>query len=94
MAMPQPGDLIPYSFTAEPGRCLRMVYSPQLQATHCAEPPVWKEPWKDRKGKVHQVEACGEHAPKSAGTGAVQNGTKLVPTRSSDKKAIERSGTD
>jgi hypothetical protein len=37
--MPQPGDVIPYSFTAEPGQCCRMVYDHKLQATHCRQPP-------------------------------------------------------
>ena len=40
--MPEPGDLIPYSFTTEPGQCFKMVYSKQLQAMHCREPAVWK----------------------------------------------------
>jgi hypothetical protein len=65
--MPVPGDLIPYSFTAQPGRCCRLVYSDQLQATHCYEKPAWKGIWKDRLGKSHYVEACGEHAPKVKG---------------------------
>ena len=50
MAMPQPGDLIT-AFSPQSGRCFRMVYSRQLQATHCHEPPAWKGIWKDRKGK-------------------------------------------
>jgi hypothetical protein len=80
--MPEPGDLVPYSFTPQPGRCHKMVYSKQLQASHCRGEPAWKGIWKDRKGKSWYVEACGEHAPKSAGA------------RSSDQEAIERSGTD
>jgi hypothetical protein len=43
-----------------------MVYSDQLQATHCYEPTVWKGIWKDRLGKSHYVEACREHAPKAS----------------------------
>jgi hypothetical protein len=82
MAMPQPGDVIPYSFTAQPGRCCRMIYSGQLQADHCSQPPAWKGIWRDRKGKSWYVEACAEHAPKSAGAW------------SSDREAIQRSGTD
>jgi hypothetical protein len=66
--MPEPGDLLPYSFTAIPGRCCRMIYSPQLQATHCYQPPAWKGIWKDRKGKSWYVEACADHAPKVAET--------------------------
>jgi hypothetical protein len=42
--MPQPGDPCP-GFTVDPGRCWRMVYSKQLQATHCAEPPSWTGRW-------------------------------------------------
>jgi hypothetical protein len=36
--MPEPGDPCP-RFIAEPGRCWQMVYSHQLQATHCTESP-------------------------------------------------------
>jgi hypothetical protein len=61
-SMPEPGDLIT-AFSPQPGRCFRMVYSVQLQATHCYEPPAWKGSWKDRKGRSWYVEACGEHAP-------------------------------
>ena len=61
--MPRPGDISPGFFVA-PGRCFRMVYSAQLQSTHCYEPPAWKGIWKDRKGKSWYVEACREHAPK------------------------------
>jgi hypothetical protein len=39
--MPQPGDLIT-AFSPEPGRCFRLVYSRQLQATHCRQPPAWR----------------------------------------------------
>jgi hypothetical protein len=60
--MPEPGDLIPYSFTAMPGRCCRLIYSPQLQATHCYQAPAWKGI--GTKGKSWYVEACTEHAPK------------------------------
>jgi hypothetical protein len=58
------GRPIPRSFTAQPGRCFRMVYSEQLQSTHCYEAPAWKGIWKDRKGRSWYVEACAEHAPK------------------------------
>jgi hypothetical protein len=41
-----------------------MVYSEQLQATHCYEPPAWKGPWRDAKGKSWYVEdvpgACSD----------------------------------
>jgi hypothetical protein len=46
------------------------------------QPPTWKGVWRDAKGKSWYVEACREHAPKSAGA------------RSSDREAIQRSGTD
>jgi hypothetical protein len=45
------GEPIPFSFTVIPGRCLRLIYSPQIQAMHCPEPPAWKGIWKDGKGK-------------------------------------------
>jgi hypothetical protein len=41
-----------------------MIYSAQLQATHCQQPPAWKGVWRDAKGRSHYVEACREHAPK------------------------------
>jgi hypothetical protein len=61
--MPEPGDYFT-TFSPQPGRCHKMVYSPQLHATHCYEPPAWKGIRKDRKGKSWYVEACQEHAPK------------------------------
>ena len=61
--MPEPGDLHGGFFIA-PGRCFRMVYSDQLQATHCYEKPAWKGVWRDAKGRSHYVEACRGHAPK------------------------------
>ena len=47
--MPQPGDLIT-AFSVQVGRCFRMVYSEQLQATHCYQTPEWKGPVEGRKG--------------------------------------------
>jgi hypothetical protein len=46
---PCPGDPCP-GFTAEPGRCWRMVYSKQLQATHCAGAPSWTGRWFSPRG--------------------------------------------
>ncbi len=69
--MPVPGDLHRGFFKA-PGRCFRMVYSDQLQATHCYEKPSWKGVWRDAKGKSHYVEACRGHAPKSSPVSAVE----------------------
>jgi hypothetical protein len=53
--MPQPGDLIT-AFSVQVGRCFRMVYSEQLQATHCYQTPEWKGPWRDVKGRSWYVE--------------------------------------
>jgi len=64
--MPEPGDLITAFSPQPPGRCFRMVYSHQLQAIHCSEPPAWKGVWRDRTGKSWYVEACGEHAPRAS----------------------------
>src|ERR1019366_6191863 len=41
---------------------LRLIYSPQLQSTHCYEPARWRGRWKDVKGKMHRVWACDGHA--------------------------------
>ena len=43
--MPSPGDVSP-GFIAEAGRCWRMVYDRNFQATHCAEPPAWSGRWR------------------------------------------------
>ncbi len=61
--MPEPGDLVT-AFSPQPGRCFRMVYSVQLQSTHCRRPPAWKGIWRDTKGRRWYVEACAEHAPR------------------------------
>ena len=49
MTMPRPGDVSP-GFMAKPGRCWRMVYSHQLQATHCTEVPSWTGRWFSPRG--------------------------------------------
>jgi hypothetical protein len=59
--MPGPGD-IHRGFFIAPGRCFRMIYSPQIQSTHCYEPARWRGRWKDVKGKMHRVWACDGHA--------------------------------
>jgi hypothetical protein len=60
-----PRPVVPLNaFSPQPGRCFRMVYSHQLQATHCYEPPAWKGQWQDVKGRWWYVEACAQHAPK------------------------------
>jgi hypothetical protein len=81
--MPQPGDLSP-GFFVSPGRCFRLVMSPQLQSTHCAEPAPWQGRWKDARGKVHQAWACEHHAGALDGvrmsfTGSRDRGTTSGP---------------
>ena len=61
MAIPQPGDLSPGFFVQE-GRCFRLIYSTQLQSTHCREAARWRGRWTDGKGRVHRVWACEGHA--------------------------------
>jgi hypothetical protein len=59
--IPRPGDIHP-GFTAEPGRCWRMVYTKQLQATHCRQPPEWTGRWFSPRGdRWWGVWACPEH---------------------------------
>ena len=59
--MPLPGDSCP-GFIAEPGRCWQMVYSRQLQATHCHERPSWTGRWFTPKGdRWFRVWACPDH---------------------------------
>jgi len=70
-AMPRPGDTVGDIFFVSPGRCFRMVQSPQLQTTHCAEPAVWRGRWTDVNGRVHRVDACDVH-------GAVLKGLRRV----------------
>ena len=61
MAMPEPGDPCP-GFVADPGRCWQMVYSRQLQATHCTETPSWTGRWFTPKGgRWFRVWACPDH---------------------------------
>jgi hypothetical protein len=67
--MPKPGDLHPGFFVSQ-DRCFRLIFSRQLQADHCRQAPVWKGRWRDAAGKVHEVEACREHAPKEHGVTA------------------------
>ena len=57
----RPGDALT-SFFVSPGRFFRMVYSKQLQATHCYEATEWRGRFTDAKGKVHRVWACEGHA--------------------------------
>jgi hypothetical protein len=59
--MPRPGDTITGFFVQE-DRCFRMVYSEQLQATHCYQAVEWRGRSTGAKGKVHRVWACAGHA--------------------------------
>jgi hypothetical protein len=55
------GDNCP-GFMAEPGRCWRMVYDHNLQATHCIERPSWTGRWFSPKGdRWWRVGACPDH---------------------------------
>ena len=59
--MPQPGEVCS-GFIAEPNRCWRMVYSRQLQATHCRERPSWTGRWFAPEGdRWRRVWACQAH---------------------------------
>ena len=56
--MPEPGEPCP-GFIAEPSRCWRMVYSKQLQATHCRGAPSWTGRWFSPRGdRWFRVRAC------------------------------------
>ena len=59
--MPEPGDVSP-GFIAEAGRCWRMLYDKQLQATHCDERPRWTGRWFSPRGnRWFRVWACPDH---------------------------------
>jgi hypothetical protein len=59
--MPKPGDPCP-GFIAEPGRSWQMIYSHQLRATHCIEPPSWSGRWFTPSGdRWFRVWACDDH---------------------------------
>ena len=47
--MPEPGDRSP-GFTAEPNRCWALIYSKQLQSTHCSEAPSYTGRWFSPRG--------------------------------------------
>ena len=66
MTMPRPGDLSP-GFFVQAGRCFRLVYSQQLQSTHCPEAAPCRGRWTDSKGLVHRVWACEGHAAELEG---------------------------
>ena len=51
------GELVRPGFVQE-GRCFRMVYLDELQATHCYEATGWRGRFTVAKGKVHRMWAC------------------------------------
>ena len=58
---PRPGEPC-LGFLADPGRCWQMVYSQQLQPTHCRETPSWTGRWFAPKGdRWWRVWACADH---------------------------------
>jgi hypothetical protein len=77
--MSQPGEVCP-GFMAEPGRCWRMVYDHNLQATHCREVPSWTWRWFSPRGdRWWRVWACPEHV--GGLTGLREFGRPAVPRR-------------
>ena len=59
--MPEPDDSCP-GFMSAPGRCWRMLYDRNLQATHCCEAPSWTGRWFSPKGeRWWRVWACPDH---------------------------------
>jgi hypothetical protein len=68
--MPAPGEPCP-GFIAERGRCWQMVYSRQMQATHCHETPSWTGRWFSPKGDHWwQVVPVGLREPPGRADGA------------------------
>jgi hypothetical protein len=77
MPMPKPGDACP-GFMAEPGRCWRLMYSQQLQSTHCAGRPTWTGRYFTPKGdRRFRVWACPKHL--EGLTGLREFGRRLPP---------------
>ena len=59
--MPEPGEPCP-GFIAKPGRCWQMLFSRQMQATHCREAPSWTGRWFSPKGDRRlRVWSCPSH---------------------------------
>lgn len=59
---PYPTDNGPAPFIVEVDRCWRMVYSEQLQATHCATPAAWTGRHRSPKGdRWWVVWSCDAH---------------------------------
>jgi hypothetical protein len=49
-SIPKPGDLAP-GFSADPGRCWRMVFNASIQGTHCEAPVAFRGRFKNHAGK-------------------------------------------
>lgn len=59
--LPGPGDVHP-GFTADPGRCWRMVHSRHLRATHCrVEPSCTGRCFSPEGDRWWGVWACPDH---------------------------------
>ena len=65
--MPASGDPCP-GFVAQPDQGWRMVYSRQMQATHCRETPSWTGRWFSPRGdRWFHVWACPDHLDRLTG---------------------------
>jgi hypothetical protein len=70
--MPLAGDVCP-GFITQPDRCWRMVYSDQLQPSHCELEVGWRGWWTAPSGKRKwEVSCCDEHR-------AGLEGVRLLP---------------
>lgn len=59
--LPCPRDRSP-GIISEPGRCWALVYSRQLQSTHCTSPPANTGRWFTPNGdRCFRVWSCAEH---------------------------------
>ena len=67
---PRSGDRSP-GFFNEPSRCWEVVYDHNLQSTHCAEAPTYRDALAltSRRRAIWRVWACSEHL---AGLAAVR----------------------
>ena len=75
---PRPGDPCP-GFVAQVDRCWRMVYSNQLQATHCRAEPSWTGRWFSPQGdRWIRVWACPDHLRGANGAPRVRPATRQV----------------
>jgi hypothetical protein len=100
--MPEPGDPCP-GFVAQPDQCWRMVYSRQLQATHCQDNPTWTGRWFSPKGdRWWRVWSCPDPPGRadgvagvrpSKGSQSVLKWTAASPSCSHDKAMDSPAGT-